>query len=348
MDASPLPGPRGRGASGNPENRFTRLSIESEEPPPDKVATIFYTDTTRAILARNDSPDVGFSVSVNPYRGCEHGCIYCFARPTHEYLGLSAGLDFETRIFVKEDAPELLRRELGKRGYVPEVIAMSGVTDPYQPVERRLEITRRCLEVLAEFSNPVAIITKNALVARDVDHLASLAEHRAALVCMSITTLDPDMPAPWSPAPRTPGIAWKPSPSSPPPGSPCAVLAAPMVPGLTDHELPAILAAAAAAGAKSAHLHPPPPPRCGRRPLRAVARRALPRPQGQGPQPHPRHARREPQRPPFRQPDERRGDLRRADAGPLPDGLPPPRPLRPQLQALDRRLQAAGPGRRPA
>ncbi len=348
MDASPLPGPRGRGASGNPENRFTRLSIESEEPPPDKVATIFYTDTTRAILARNDSPDVGFSVSVNPYRGCEHGCIYCFARPTHEYLGLSAGLDFETRIFVKEDAPELLRRELGKRGYVPEVIAMSGVTDPYQPVERRLEITRRCLEVLAEFRNPVAIITKNALVARDVDHLASLAEHRAALVCMSITTLDPDVARTMEPRASHPRDRLEAVAKLAAAGVPCAVLAAPMVPGLTDHELPAILAAAAAAGAKSAHFIPLRLPGAVAGLFEQWLHGALPRPQGQGLEPHPRHARRAPQRPPFRQPDEGRRDLRRADAGPLPDHLPPPRPLRPQLRALDRRLQAAGSGRRPA
>ncbi|HEV7514765.1 MAG TPA: PA0069 family radical SAM protein [Thermoanaerobaculia bacterium] len=259
MEASSLPGPpgpRGRGAAGNPENRFTRLSIESEEPPPDRVETIFYTDTTRGILARNDSPDVGFSVSLNPYRGCEHGCIYCFARPTHEYLGLSAGLDFETRIFVKEDAPELLRAELGKRNYEPEVIAISGVTDPYQPVERRLEITRRCLAVLAEFRNPVAIITKNALVARDVDHLASLAEHQAALVCISITTLDPDVARVMEPRASHPRDRLAALAQLSAAGVPCAVLAAPMVPGLTDHELPAILAAAAEAGARSAHFIP--------------------------------------------------------------------------------------------
>src|SRR5947199_3177967 len=191
------PTPRGRGAGENPENRFTRLSIEADydggEAPPERVETRYFADGTRTALTRNDSPDVGFSVSLNPYRGCEHGCIYCYARPTHEYLGLSAGLDFETRIFVKEDAPELLRRELSKPSYEPEVIAMSGVTDPYQPVERRLELTRGCLAVLAEFRNPVAIITKNALVARDADLLAELAAHDAALACVSITTLDPEI-----------------------------------------------------------------------------------------------------------------------------------------------------------
>ncbi|HZF10918.1 MAG TPA: PA0069 family radical SAM protein [Thermoanaerobaculia bacterium] len=256
MDASPLSGPRGRGASGNPENRFTRLSIESEEPPPDRVPTIFYTDTSRGILARNDSPDVGFSVSVNPYRGCEHGCIYCYARPTHEYLGLSAGLDFETKIFVKEDAPELLRRELSKPSYEPEVIALSGVTDPYQPVERRLELTRGCLAVLTEFRNPVAIITKNALVARDADLLAELAAHQAALACISITTLDPEIARVMEPRASHPRDRLAAVATLSAAGVPCAVLAAPMVPGLTDHELPAILAAAAEAGARAAHFIP--------------------------------------------------------------------------------------------
>ena len=136
--------------------------------------TRFYRDSSRTILAHNDSPDVGFDTSINPYRGCEHGCSYCYARPYHEYLGLSAGLDFETKIFVKEDAPVLLRRELSSRKWQPRVIALSGVTDPYQPAERRFRLTRRCLEVLAEFRNPVGIVTKNRLVARDRDILGDL------------------------------------------------------------------------------------------------------------------------------------------------------------------------------
>src|SRR5215472_740416 len=168
---------RGRGAAANPTGRFERLSYEPaldflaagpDEDDPPALKTEFYRDPTREILAHNESPDVGFDTSVNPYRGCEHGCIYCYARPTHEYLGLSAGLDFESRIFVKEDAPQLLRRELSKPSWRPRVIAFSGVTDPYQPAERRLCLTRRCLEVMAAFLNPVVIVTKSHLVTRDL------------------------------------------------------------------------------------------------------------------------------------------------------------------------------------
>src|SRR6185369_9340432 len=145
------------------------------------------------IIARNHSPDVGFETSVNPYRGCEHGCIYCFARPTHEYLGFSSGLDFETKIMVKMDAPELLREELSSPKWKPQVIALSGVTDCYQPIERKLKLTRRCLEVLAEFCNPVVIITKNFLVTRDIDLLSELARQHAAGVFISLTTLDSEV-----------------------------------------------------------------------------------------------------------------------------------------------------------
>src|SRR5450432_2171455 len=198
--APPQPQPiHGRGASANPANRFEVLHIEPEpnEPADDeerpRLTTKFYRDFTRTIIAHNDSPDVGFESSVNPYRGCEHGCIYCYARPTHEYLGFSAGLDFESRIMVKEDAPELLEAELAKPRWKPQVLAMSGVTDPYQPVERRLQITRRCLEVLARFLNPVGIITKNQLVMRDADLLGELAIHHAAAVNISVTSLDPKL-----------------------------------------------------------------------------------------------------------------------------------------------------------
>ena len=155
-------------------------AFEDDDPAPPR--TELYRDPSRTILAHNDSPDVGFDTSVNPYRGCEHGCAYCYARPTHEYLGLSAGLDFERKIFVKEDAPALLRRELAKPSWKPRVIALSGVTDPYQPAERRLGLTRRCLEVLLEFRNPVAIITKSQLVGRDADLLGQLAQHGASHV----------------------------------------------------------------------------------------------------------------------------------------------------------------------
>src|SRR6187431_2963673 len=173
----PLPQPRrGRGASTNPANRFESLSVDPDpdEQPDDEVpalTTRFYRDFSRTIIAHNDSPDVGFESSVNPYRGCEHGCIYCYARPTHEYLGFSSGLDFESKIMVKENAPKLLRAELSSPKWEPKVIAMSGVTDCYQPVERKLKLTRSCLQVLGEFRNPVCIITKSYLVTRDLDLL---------------------------------------------------------------------------------------------------------------------------------------------------------------------------------
>jgi DNA repair photolyase len=252
----PVPGPRGRGTGNDPENRFTGLSVEADydsgELPPERVATRFFVDGTRTALARNDSPDVGFAVSLNPYRGCEHGCIYCYARPTHEYLGFSAGLDFETRILVKEDAPELLRKELSARSWEPQTIALSGVTDPYQPVERKLEITRRCLAVLAEFGNPVAVITKNAMVRRDADILADLAGRGAAAVSLSITSLDPELQRRMEPRTSPPEKRLEAIADLAARGIPVSVMVAPVVPGLTDHELPAILAAAAKAGARSA------------------------------------------------------------------------------------------------
>src|SRR6266851_566643 len=172
---------RTRGAASNPANRFEKIYLEPDadrDPEADPLPrTQFLRDHTSTIISYNDSPDVGFEASINPYRGCEHGCIYCYARPFHEYLGFSPGLDFETKIVVKENAPELLRRELSSPKWKPKVLAMSGVTDPYQPIERRLRITRGCLEVLAEFRNPVAIITKNYVVTRDIDVLAKLAQH---------------------------------------------------------------------------------------------------------------------------------------------------------------------------
>src|SRR5688572_27823955 len=193
MESLPHSAPKGRGASSNPANRFERMAVELEVPGPDRVPTELLRDGSRSIIATNDSPDVGFDASINPYRGCEHGCIYCYARPSHEYLGFSAGLDFESRILVKEDAPELLRKELSSPRWTPKVIALSGNTDCYQPAERKLEITRRCLAVLAEFRNPVGVITKNELVTRDIDHLRALAEHQAVAVALSVTTLDGEL-----------------------------------------------------------------------------------------------------------------------------------------------------------
>jgi DNA repair photolyase len=251
---------RGRGAPENPANRFEQIQYEpdpeareEDEPAP---RTQFFRDTTRRIIATNESPDVGFTHSVNPYRGCEHGCIYCFARPFHEYLGLSAGLDFETKIFVKDGAAELLRRELSARSWQPTPIAMSGVTDPYQPVERRLRITRGCLEVLAEFRNPVGIVTKNHLVTRDADLLGDLAGHGAAAVHISLTTLDEKLQRVMEPRTSSPARRLAAVRSLSEAGVPVGVLLAPIVPGLTDHEIPALLEAAAAAGATSAGFIP--------------------------------------------------------------------------------------------
>lgn len=247
---------RGRGTPHNPANRFEKLAYEPDGDlaPEDRPAphTQFLRDRSRSIIAYNDSPDVGFSASINPYRGCEHGCAYCYARPGHEYLGLSAGLDFETKILVKEDAPELLRHELKSPRWQPQVLGISGVTDAYQPVERKLQLTRRCLEVAAEFRNPVVIITKNHLVARDADVLAELARHQAAGVFLSITTLDGDLQRKLEPRASHPEARLAAIKTMAGADIPVGVMAAPIISGLNDHEIPAILQAAANAGAQFA------------------------------------------------------------------------------------------------
>jgi DNA repair photolyase len=250
------PTPHGRGAATNPANRFELICYQrdADDPIDDSPGptTQFFRDSTRTILAHNDSPDIGFDTSINPYRGCEHGCSYCYARPYHEYLGLSAGLDFETKIFVKEDAPELLRRELSSPRWRPRVIALSGVTDPYQPAERRFQITRRCLEVLAEFRNPVGIVTKNGLVARDRDILGEMSRYRAAAVWVSLTSLDSELSRRMEPRATHPAGRLAAIRALADAGVIVGVLPAPMIPGLNDHELPAILQAAADAGARYA------------------------------------------------------------------------------------------------
>ncbi len=245
-----------RGASGNPTNRFEHLhfevddTVDPEESPLPR--TQFLRDISQTIITKNDSPDVGFEASINPYRGCEHGCIYCYARPTHEYLGFSAGLDFETRIMVKERAPELLREELSSPRWQPKVLALSGVTDPYQPIERKLQLTRRCLEVLAEFGNPVVMVTKNALVARDADLLASLARRNAAAVFISVTSLDTKLRSVLEPRTSPPAARLAAIRKLADAGIPVGVLVAPVIPAINEPEIPAILAAAAKAGAKFA------------------------------------------------------------------------------------------------
>ncbi|MEJ2317894.1 MAG: PA0069 family radical SAM protein [Gemmatimonadales bacterium] len=249
----PLP-IRGRGAAENPPNRFVPIRVERDGANPDDPLprTRFFRDDAHSIIAYNDSPDVGFNASINPYRGCEHGCSYCYSRPNHEYLGLSAGLDFETRIFIKEDAPGLLRRELSSKRWKPQLLALSGVTDPYQPVERRLRLTRRCLEVLAEARNPTAIITKNHLVTRDIDLLAELREYGAIAVSLSITSLKRDLQRVMEPRTSTPERRLEAIRKLAAAGIPAGVMVAPIIPGLTDHEMPDILAAAAEAGATRA------------------------------------------------------------------------------------------------
>ena len=251
--------PPARGAATNPPNRFERLSIDFEpgafvdddgEPLP--MRTIFYRDDAQSIITFNDSPDIPFRAGVSPYRGCEHGCAYCYARPSHEYLGFSAGLDFESKIMVKERAPELLRAELSKKSWKPQPIAMSGITDVYQPVERRLALTRRCLEVFAEFRQPVGIVTKNHLIARDIDLLAELAKWNAASVCISLTTLDAELAKVLEPRASRPSRRLAAISELSAAGIPVRVLTAPIIPGLNDHEIPALLDAAAKAGARGA------------------------------------------------------------------------------------------------
>jgi DNA repair photolyase len=253
---------RGRGASWSPANRFEKFHVDltdvdlvDEDPvarEKPRRPTQYFRDQTKTIIAHNQSPDVGFETSINPYRGCEHGCIYCFARPTHEYLGFSAGLDFESRIMVKPDAPRLLEEELSSPKWTPQLLMMSGVTDCYQPIERKLKITRGCLEVLARFRNPVGILTKNRLVTRDIDILSELASHKCAVVNLSVTTLDPKLqqilePRTSAPAARLDAVAQLRAAKIP-----VGVMVAPIIPGINDHEIPAIVAACGKAGAQFA------------------------------------------------------------------------------------------------
>lgn len=253
---------RGRGAVDNPTGRFEKLDLV-QDPDPDwpdeedfaskQIRTQVFKDTSRTIISTNDSPDIGMEATINPYRGCEHGCIYCYARPNHEYMGLSAGLDFETKIFAKPDAAKLLEEKLKSKSWEPKVITLSGVTDCYQPIERSLKITRSCLEVLADFRNPVAIITKNHLVTRDIDYLGALARHQAAYVSLSITTLDNTLSRKMEPRASAPAMRLKAVEELSKAGIPVGIMIGPVLPGLTDHEIPAILERAADAGAVSAH-----------------------------------------------------------------------------------------------
>ena len=284
------PARKGRGTRVNPTGRFERARIEPDldalanlpallpeemlpEPPQEgqqrsgtgefgdaarqldetwNRKTQAIPDPSRTAITTNRSPDIPFDASLNPYRGCEHGCAYCYARPTHEYLGYSAGLDFETKILVKEKAPELLRRELSAPRWKPQVVALSGVTDAYQPMERKLELTRRCIQVFAEFRNPITIITKNALVTRDIDLFKELNEVQAISVTLSMTTLDPSLQRALEPRASAPHERLRAIERLAEAGIPTSVNIAPIIPGLTDAETPALLKAAADAGAQHA------------------------------------------------------------------------------------------------
>lgn len=262
---------RARGAGINPANRYERLSLdvlpegggaddliyeeESAEIGSDgkrRVPTRVYRDHARTVINPVDSPDLNFHWSINPFRGCEHGCIYCYARPTHENLGLSCGLDFETKILAKLDAPQILRRELARPGWNGEPIMIAGVTDAYQPVERRLRVTRGILETLAACSQPFSLVTKSALVLRDLDLLAPMAAKNAARVAISLTTLDPELSAQMEPRASAPAQRLRAIRELSQAGVPVAVMVAPVIPAVTDREMPRLLEAAAEAGATAA------------------------------------------------------------------------------------------------
>ncbi|MDX2116268.1 MAG: PA0069 family radical SAM protein [Planctomycetota bacterium] len=258
---------KGRGAATNPASRFETISLaqlpeggglddliheEQPEPGTRTVPTRFFRDRSRTVINPVDSPDLHFKWTINPYRGCEHGCVYCYARPTHEYLGMSGGLDFETRIYCKVDAPELLRAELGRPSWRGEPIMLSGITDCYQPVERRMELTRRCLQVMAACGQPFSIVTKNALVTRDLDVLAPMAKVGAAKVAVSITTLDSRLASAMEPRASAPRERLRAVRELSEAGVEVAVMVAPVIPAVNDAEIPSILEAAAEAGAKAA------------------------------------------------------------------------------------------------
>ncbi len=245
---------RGRGSAHNPKNRFTdthlQYDVDEETGEIKRPDTRLIPDHTSQIISTNNSPDIGFDVSVNPYRGCEHGCVYCYARPTHEFLGMSAGLDFESRIVVKYNAPELLRKALAKKSWKPQTLVMSGVTDPYQPIEKELKITRGCVEVLAECNHPLAVITKNYLVTRDIDLFSRLAEKNAVRVILSVTSLNRSITETMEPRTTRPEKRLQAIRELSEAGIPVQVNIAPVIPGLTDHEIVPIMEAVADAGAR--------------------------------------------------------------------------------------------------
>jgi DNA repair photolyase len=251
---------KGRGAPSNPQGRFERVARESvddgwfpdPEDAPGRPATAVTEERARSIVSRNQSPDIPFDASINPYRGCEHGCVYCYARPSHAYLDLSPGLDFETKLYAKTNAAELLRAALSKRGYRPTPINLGANTDPYQPIEKRYRVTRELLEVLAEARHPCTIITKSAMVERDLDLLAAMARDGLVAVLVSVTSLDNRLSAKLEPRASAPARRLRAIASLAAAGVPVGVLVSPVIPAVTDVDLEEILAQAAAAGATRA------------------------------------------------------------------------------------------------
>jgi DNA repair photolyase len=254
--------PKGRGSPLEPANRFLAVRaeadyehFENDEEFFDELRTVpteFLPDTSRSVVSQNNSPDLPFRYSLNPYRGCEHGCAYCYARPTHEYLGLNAGIDFESKIFVKERAPELFREFLARDGWRGEFVMLSGVTDCYQPAERKFRLTRGCLEVALEARQPLAMITKNARIVRDLDLLRELAARRLAQVAISITTLDESLARTMEPRTSRPAARLRAIRELSAAGVPVRAMLAPLIPGLNDHEVPALMQAVREAGARAA------------------------------------------------------------------------------------------------
>jgi DNA repair photolyase len=254
--STPQKAARGRGARSNASGRFESLQREAfddgwneDDATPSPLRTSVTAEKARTIITRNDSPDVGFDRSINPYRGCEHGCVYCYARPAHAYMGLSPGLDFESQLFFKPDAARLLEMELARKTYAPGVIHIGGNTDPYQPEERRLGITRQILEVLQRFGHPLSIITKSALIGRDIDILGPMGRAGLARAAVSVTTLDRALARAMEPRAATPGRRLDAVRRLSEAGVPTIVMFAPVIPGLNDQELEAVLKAAAQAGA---------------------------------------------------------------------------------------------------
>ena len=251
---------RGRGARSNATARYESLTRDTfddgwtpDDFEPARLATTVTAEKARVMITRNDSPDVGFSASINPYRGCEHGCIYCYARPAHAYMGLSPGLDFESKLFFKPESAALLERELSSPRYKPEIIHIGGNTDPYQPQERRLRVTRQIIEVMARFNHPFSVISKSALIARDLDLLAPLAAKNLVRVAISITTLDRKLARSMEPRAATPEKRLETVRRLSDAGVPVLVMFAPCIPGLNDHEMEAVLERSAAAGARGAN-----------------------------------------------------------------------------------------------